>query len=611
MANVHRSCLLSKEYQDLKDKKQGLWLSSQDRNTNTSVSHSVVPAVEQNLSYNRQLLAHWFMHSNESVMVTNTNNKIIQVNAAFSKITGYSEAEALGQTPALIQSTRHDALFYKTLWQELDQTGCWSGRVWNRRKTGEVYLQWLNINTLTDEQGRITHRVGIGKDLSSEKIDEQQRNPFIFKDPLTELGNRQLLTSRLAQALAGAEKNNLHVGLMLIDIGRFKQINEQLGLKLGDEVLRQQATVLQAAVHEADTLVRLQGDLFAILRHSHTQDSNMAHLADHILALMSEPLLLADATTLNLQPSIGIAVYPQDATENTSLLQAAEYAHGMAKRAGRNCFQFVDQQQQDLHHRELLIENSLYYVLTPNQGEGLSLFYQPQVCTSTGDVVALEALLRWQHSKLGPLSPAEFIPIAEQSSQSVLLDRWVIEQVCMQVALWRECYAHVPVVSINISAQQFSKPDFIDWLQSCVTRAGLTNSCIKLELTETTMMENSTHCIAMLQQLRDLGFRISLDDFGTGYSALSCLHQFPLDELKIDRSFMVEACESQRAYLLLKTIVSLAQDLSLNLVVEGVELQEQIDLLVNFGPVVIQGYFYYRPLPVVEINALLANINKG
>lgn len=538
-------------------------------------------------------------------MVTDANGIIERVNAAFTDITGYSAEEAIGRSPNLVQSSRHDPGFYAQMWQQLEATGCWSGQVWNRRKSGEVYLQWLNINTLTDDAGQITHRVAIGHDLSAYQPTNIERSLFTFKDPLTQLGNRQLLTSRLDQALAEAERNNIRIGLMVVDIGRFRQINEQLGLAWGDDILRQQARTLQAAVDEADTLVRLQGDMFAILRHSRAQDAAMAQLADKLLGLMSQPIILADNSVVHLQPSIGIAIYPRDATDNAGLLQAAEHAHSMAKRTGRNRFQFVDQRQHDLHHRELLIEHSLHHVLNTAMGEGLSLFYQPQVRPGDGKIMAMEALLRWQHATLGALSPAEFIPVAEQSAQSVRLDRWVIEQVCVQVALWRQRFTEVPVVSVNLSASQFSEPDFADWLQACVARAGIWPESIKLEVTETTMMTQKDNCVAMLGRLRLLGFRISLDDFGTGYSALACLHQFPLDELKIDRSFMMEASQNTRAYLLLKTIVKLAQELSLNLVVEGVEQQDQLELLADFGPLMVQGYYYYRPMPVVEVMALL------
>ncbi|ATG75869.1 diguanylate cyclase [Zobellella denitrificans] len=561
--------------------------------------------LEHRIHFKSQLLQHVFDHAMESIMVTDAEGVIERVNTAFTRITGYSAEEAIGQTPRLVQSARHDPDFYRHMWQQLLLTGNWSGQIWNRRKCGEVYLQWLSINTLTDDRGQITHRVAIGHDLSSFKTTQSERTLFTFKDPLTQLGNRQLLTSRLDQALAEAQRNKIRVGLMVLDIGRLKPVNEQLGLTWGDDVLRQQARTLQAAIDEADTLVRLQGDMFAVLRHSKAEDATMAQLADKLLGLLAQPIVLADQNIVSLQPSIGIAVFPRDAKDKESLLQAAEYAHAMAKRHGRNRFQFVDQRQHELHHRELVIEHSLNHVLNTGEGEGLSLHYQPQICLGSDQLCGLEALLRWCHPTLGTLSPAEFIPVAEQSGLSVRLDRWVIARVCEQVAEWQQGCPALPVVSVNLGAQQFSQPDFADWLQACVTRAGIQPRQLKLEVTETTMMEHKESCVAMLGRLRQLGFRISLDDFGTGYSALSCLHQFPLDELKIDRSFMVEASQNERAYILLETIVGLARQLSLSLVVEGVEQEDQLALLAGFGALTVQGYYYYRPLPAEEARRLL------
>ncbi|WP_445398798.1 putative bifunctional diguanylate cyclase/phosphodiesterase [Zobellella sp. An-6] len=561
--------------------------------------------LEHRIHFKSQLLQHVFDHAMESIMVTDAHGVIERVNAAFTRITGYSPEEAIGQTPRLVQSARHDPDFYRDMWQQLLLTGTWSGQVWNRRKSGETYLQWLSINTLTDHRGQVTHRVAIGHDLSSFKATQSERTLFTFKDPLTQLGNRQLLTSRLDQALAEARRNRIRVGLMVLDIGRLKPVNEQLGLTWGDDVLRQQARTLQAAIDEADTLVRLQGDMFAVLRHSKAQDATMAQLADKLLGLLRQPIVLADQNIVSLQPSIGIAVFPRDAKDKEGLLQAAEYAHAMAKREGRNRFQFVDQRQHELHHRELVIEHSLNHVLSTADGAGLSLHFQPQICPESGRLCGLEALLRWQHPVLGALSPGEFIPVAEQGGLSVRLDRWVIERVCEQVAEWQQRCPALPVVSVNLGAQQFSQPDFADWLQACVTRAGVQPRQLKLEVTETTMMEHKESCVAMLGLLRQRGFRISLDDFGTGYSALSCLHQFPLDELKIDRSFMVEASQNERAYILLKTIVALARQLSLSLVVEGVEHKEQLALLTGLGSLTVQGYYFYRPLPVAEVRHLL------
>lgn len=417
-----------------------------------------------------------------------------------------------------------------------------------------------------------------------------------------------MLTSRLDQALAQAKHNNTRVSLMVLDVGRLRSINEDLGLAWGDATLRMQAELLKSAIDDSDTLVRLHGDMFAIVRHAYTQSLSLAQFANRLLELLAQPMFINGNSVQYLQPSIGIAVYPRDAADNSGMLQAAEHAHNMAKLNGRHRFQFVDLYQHKLHHRQLLIQHSIQEVLNSNAGSvetGLSLYYQPQVCLQTGDIFSLEALLRWQHPKLGNLSPAEFIPIAEKTGQSVLLDRWVIGQVCMQMTAWLRKFPDFPAISINLGAKQLTQVDFLDWILPCLANAGISASSIKLEVTENTMLESD--CVLMLDKLRSLGFRISLDDFGTGYSALASLHKFSFDELKIDRSFVLEACGCERAFILLETVALLARQFSLSLVVEGVETQAQLDLLAGLGPLTVQGYYFYRPMGVPEITELLAS----
>ena len=578
---------------------------SNQNDASTSATDEGRVAVSQTQGENLPtfLLTHLLDHMLESVVVTNAQGNIIQVNAAFTDITGYSAAEAIGQSARFMQSDHHDELFHQQMWQQIYDTGHWYGQIWNRRKTGEGYLQHLNISSVLDEQGQITHMIGLGQDLTLQQASQQLTPFFALEDPLTRLGNRHLLTSRLDEAIAQAKQNSSSVGLLVVDIGRLRAINEELGFAWGDAILRMQAKVLNAAVEPMDTLVRLQGDLFAIIRHTRGRTLSMAQFANKLLEVLAKPMMINGSQVQYVQPSIGIAVYPRDGTDTVSLLQAAEYAHGMAKLHGRGRFQFVNLSQHELHHRELLIEHSLQEALL--SGDGLTLYYQPQVCPKTGHISALEALLRWQHPKFGYLSPAEFIPIAEQSGLSVALDRWVISQVCQQMALWLQQHCRLPSISINLGAKQLIQPDFARWIQECVVTAGVSATNIKLEVTENTLMEPG--CAPIVDQLRGLGFRISLDDFGTGYSALASLHKFSFDELKIDRSFMLEASHSERALILLKTVAYLAHQFSLHLVVEGVETQAQLDLLADLGPLTVQGYYYYRPLSAAAVTPLLVS----
>lgn len=565
---------------------------------------------EQNESAAAFLLPHLLDHMQESVVITNAEGNIIQVNAAFTEITGYSAAEAIGQSARFMQTDHHDELFHQQMWQQIYDTGHWYGQIWNRRKTGEVYLQRLNISSVRNEHGHLTHMIGLGQDLTVQQASQSSPSFVGLEDPLTRLGNRHLLTIRLDEAIAHAKSEGTSIALFVLDIGRLRVINDELGMAWGDAILRRQAKRLTAAVASSDTLVRLQGDLFAIIRHSRGHALSIAQFANQLLTLLTTPDSKHSKAAPYLQPSIGIALYPRDALENTSLLHAAEYAHVIAKSQGRHRFQFIDLYQHEVYHRALLIERTLDAVLSQSEGTGLSVHYQPQVCPKDGHICSLEALLRWQHPTLGYLSPAEFIPIAEQTGQSVALERWVICAVYQQLAHWQHVLSPLPCISINIGALQLLQTDFADWLQLCGARAAIKAANIQLEITENTLME--PRCAPMLDKLRRLGFKVSLDDFGTGYSALAHLHRFSFDELKVDRNFILEASDNNRAFILLSTIAQLAHQLELSLVIEGVETSAQLALLAELGPLKVQGFYYYPPLPPHELEAVLtvASFNK-
>lgn len=549
------------------------------------------------------LFAHLLAQMQESVVLTDAAGIITQVNNAFTHMTGYSQAEAIGQSACFIRSDRHDTRFHQQMWQQLADTGHWYGHIWNRRKNGEVYLQHLDISSIRNSDGRIVQMLGLGQDLSEQHAKQIQAPFFPLEDPLTHLGNRYLLTSALVDAISQAKQRHTSVALIVLDIGRLRVINEELGLAGGDAILRAQANAIKEITEKIDTLVRLQGDMFAIIWPTPGRSLSIAQFAQQLLATLTEPTLVNGTQVHYLQPSVGVALYPRDGLDSVTLLQAAEYAHGIAKFNGRSRFQFVNLRQHERYHRELLIENSLSEALL--SGQGLALYYQPQVCPHTHQIHALEALMRWHHPKLGALSPAEFIPLVEQSGQSVALDRWVIQEVCEQIHCWTEQGLTLPCISINLSAKQLEQADFSRWLQECTARRQVTPAQLKLEVTESTLMKPK--CVNTLDSVRALGFKVSLDDFGTGYSALASLHKFSFDELKIDHGFMLEASYSERAWVLLKTVASLAQEFSLSLVVEGVETQAQLALLDELGPLTVQGYYFYRPLTPCQVQALLAN----
>jgi diguanylate cyclase (GGDEF)-like protein/PAS domain S-box-containing protein len=544
----------------------------------------------------------------ESIMITDRRGHIIKVNNAFTRITGYSEMEALGQTPAMLRSERHPPSFYAAMWTDIDRQGSWSGEVWNRRKTGEIYLQWLSINALEDKKDHVSHYVAISHDLSELRAREAEVEFLAFNDPLTRLGNRQLLMNRLDQALASCRKRGEVLGLMVLDVGRLRPINDHFGMRAGDEVICIQAERLHLLAEASDTLVRLQGDTFALLRHSQASVVEMSRLAERIIKDLSKGITLQDKSLL-MRPSLGVALFPQDAMSKENLMQAAESAQMQAKSNGRNMFQFFDHGQHSEQQRQLIIEHDLSELINARKHAGLELYYQPKMCLVSQQVCGAEALLRWQHPNLGWISPGEFIPVAEQSHLCVRLDRWVIkqvlQQVLQQVKSWQQQGVDVPNIAVNLSAHQLDQEDFADWLTSEVAYEGLEPSVIQLEITEGAMIRNGKAAVALLEQLQAQGFSISLDDFGTGYSSLSYLDSLPLNELKIDRSFLQRIDRDERSLKLLSAIAGLALSLDLQVVVEGVETSHQVALLSEFGHIKVQGFYFYRPLPAAEFRELL------
>lgn len=532
----------------------------------------------------------------EAIVVTDTTGRILQVNRAFSQITGYSAEEALGKTPSMLRSGRHPGSFYQAMWQQIEHKGHWSGEVWNRRKTGEIYLQWLSVNALKNDRNETTHYVAISHDLSELRAREAEIEFLAFHDPLTRLGNRQLLMSQLEQTFNYSKRTQRTFGLMILDVGRLRPINDHFGMNVGDEIIQIQAERLHLLVSDQNTLVRLQGDTFAIICRHPNDEVSIARLAKKLLKSLSRGITLQDKSLL-MRPSIGIALFPLDALDRNDLLQAAEHAHQAAKRQGRQCFHFFDHSQHTEQQRALIIEHALTGLVGDSDTAQLSLYYQPKICLHTQSLCGAEALLRWQHPEIGMISPGEFIPIAEQSSLSVRLDRWVLRRVCSQIHHWLQLGLNPPQIAVNLSAYQLDQEDFADWLTELVKAYQLQPQRLQLEITETAMIRNGDSALRLLSSLQHRGFSISLDDFGTGYSSLAYLNSLPLNELKIDQGFVQQIAHNERSLRLLESVVNLARNLNLEVVMEGVETQEQVELLRPLGALKVQGYFYYPPQP--------------
>lgn len=537
----------------------------------------------------------------EGIMVTDSRAKIQQVNSAFTEITGYQASEVLGRTPSLLRSNHHDKAFYDAMWKSIAKIDRWQGEVWNRRKDGSVYLQWLSINCVRNTAGEIENYISIIHDLSELRAKEAQIQHLAHHDVLTGLGNRHQLNERLCHAVRQAKSQQEELALILFDLGRIQIINETFGHNWCDRLISTQSKKLCKLVGDADTLVRVGADEFALLIEDYESIHDITQLAHEIKTKLQQPVTIDDKQ-VTLSPSIGVAFFPVDGIDADTLLTNAQTALNEAKNAGRDTFRFFDHKMSDEARKLLKLEQALRTAIT---GEGLSLHFQPKVQLIDEQVYGVEALIRWQHPELGALSPAVFIPLAEESGLIVEIGAWVVEEACRAMARWRDAGLTLPRVAINIAVQQLEQKDFPCWLESVIERYDLSVDSFELEITETGLMQNELCALDTLSGLKQKGFRIALDDFGTGYSSLSYLRKLPLSTLKIDRSFVVDMGIDDISLSIVQTIVQLAHNLKLDLVAEGVEEESQARQLLAMGCQQAQGFLYYKPLPELELMKLL------
>jgi diguanylate cyclase (GGDEF)-like protein/PAS domain S-box-containing protein len=542
----------------------------------------------------------------EGMMITDASGTILRVNRAFSDITGYAADEVLGQTPRLLQSGRHDADFYREMWETIDSTGRWEGEVWDRRRNGEVHPKWLTISAVKDAAGDVTHYIGTHADISERKKTEERVQALAFFDQLTGLPNRTLLLDRLKQARAASVRNETRGALLLIDLDNFKTINDTLGHNVGDQLLKLAAQRLKQCVRTGDTAARLGGDEFVVmlanLSTSKLEAATAAELvAEKIVNTLGDDYRL-DNVTVPGTASIGVTMFNgQNATIN-DLMKQADIAMYKAKDAGRNAFRFFDPAMESAVKERIFLEQDLRRALEHKE---FLLHYQPQV-SGEGRTTGAEVLVRWQHPQRGMVSPAAFIPLAEETGLILPLGNWVLETACTQLVCWatREDTAGL-TLAVNVSARQFRQSDFVDQVTALIKRTGANPQRLKLELTESMLVEDVEEVIKKMLALKAFGVSFSLDDFGTGYSSLSYLKRLPLDQLKIDQSFVRDVLSDPNDAAIARTIVALAQSLGLGVIAEGVETEAQRDFLANAGCHTYQGYFFSRPLPVDDFEQLV------
>ena len=547
-----------------------------------------------------RIAATFFETTSEAIIVTDAENRIIAINPAFTQITGYSDEDVLGNDPKILSSGRNEKIFYQEMWRSLDLHGRWQGEIWNRRKNGEIYPEWLSIVVIKGDESAERQYMAVFSDITQRKRDEEKIWHQANYDALTGLPNRNLFKDRLEQAMHAAQREHSCLALMFIDLDRFKSINDTLGHASGDLLLQEAATRLTHNVRLTDTVARLGGDEFTVLLYDINSNVEVDHIAEKLLRRLREPYTL-NGREAYISGSIGITLFPGDADNLEQMLANADAAMYSAKAAGRNVYRYFTQQMNEAAQRRLMLENDLRRALQMNE---LMLHYQP-VHDLKGKVVGAEALLRWTHPQLGPISPDEFVPLAEDIGIIVSIEQWVILQACLDTQGFQQYTKGKFFIAVNISSLQCKSEQCHILLAQALEQSGIDPASITLEITERVMMENTETVMGILREVKAMGVTLAVDDFGTGYSSLSYLKQFPIDVLKIDRAFVSGLPTDKDDVALVEAIVAMAHSLNLKVVAEGVETQEQRSFLKKLGCDQLQGFHFSKAISHEEFIAYL------
>ncbi|MFZ6646294.1 bifunctional diguanylate cyclase/phosphodiesterase [Undibacterium sp. TJN25] len=542
----------------------------------------------------------------EGIMITDTSSVIVRVNRAFTAITGYEAEEAIGKPVSLLRSGRHDLAFYQQMWQSIAEHRYWSGEVWNRRKNGEVYPERLVISAVTAADCSICNYVGSFTDITEYKISEEKIHQLAFFDPLTDLPNRRLLIDRLGRALASTSRHKRHGAILMIDLDNFKTLNDTRGHNVGDQLLIEIGHRLKACVRTEDTVSRTGGDEFVVVLEELHQELSQAAaqaegVAEKIRHVLNQPIAL-DNINYESSGSIGISLFSEEPTGIDELLRRADMAMYQAKALGRNGLRFFDPSMQAALETRTALETDLRHAIVAGE---FVLHYQLQV-SALGDPIGAEVLLRWNHPTRGLVSPLEFIPLAEETGLILPIGLWVLETACLQIKKWEKIADKAGLqLAVNVSAKQFRQPSFVEDVKDILKRSGANPVLLKPELTESVVLDEVDTVIEKMHALKQTGVCFSLDDFGTGYSSLSYLQRLPLNQLKIDRSFVHNLPQDKNNATIVRTIINLGESLGLNVIAEGVETLEQRDFLLRSGCQAYQGYFFCKPISIAAFEELL------
>jgi diguanylate cyclase (GGDEF)-like protein/PAS domain S-box-containing protein len=547
--------------------------------------------------------------THEAIMITGPDDRIIRVNKAFERITGYSADEVIGHTPHMLSSGKHDQAFYEAMWQQIASTGQWEGEIWDKRKNGDTYPKWLTVTAVRDAGDGVSNYVGVFSDISQRKLAEEEIYSLAYYDTLTKLPNRRLLQDRFGLALAVSERSGSYGVVLFLDLDKFKTLNDTLGHGYGDLLLIEVAARIKAGVREMDTVARMGGDEFVVLIEEVSSDAEeatqkAAHIAEKIRSALAQSYFL-EGHEQHSSPSIGVCLYRGRAESVESLLKHADMAMYQAKASGRNTVCFFDPVMQQAVEGHAALEADLRRAVSLQQ---LRLYYQIQLDNEHRPLGA-EALLRWIHPTRGMVLPAQFIPLAEETMLILEIGHWVLETACRQLKLWEQhARTRDLTIAINVSAQQFAMPDFVGQVAEVLRKHRVIPARLKLELTETVVLDDVQGTVGIMHALKGLGVGLSMDDFGTGYSSLSYLKLLPLDQLKIDQSFVRDITSDPNDAVLVQTIIDMARNFRLNVIAEGVETEAQLAFLKQHGCMAYQGYLFSKPVPLEEFEALLGGM---
>ena len=536
--------------------------------------------------------------THEGVLVTDRQRKIVHVNRAFMAITGYQPDEVLGHTPSLFKSGHHSPDFYKQMFQALGRHGEWSGEIWNRRKSGEIFPQWQTIRVIRDDCGQLSHYVAVFSDISAIKDSEHEIKRLAHHDPLTDLPNRLLFRDRVEQALASAQVHKRGCALLMIDLDQFKMINDSLGHNVGDRLLKAVAARLRELFGPGVTLARLGGDEFAVLVEDCAQLVQAAGHAQRILDGLKEAFVI-DGGQLFINASVGISLFPSDALSADQLLRNADTALFKVKSSGRNDYALYTEEL--TAHAQHRVEIAFELRRALEQQE-LRVYYQPVHDLQFSRLVGVEALVRWQHPQRGLVAPGEFIPIAERTGLIAEIDAWVMQQACEQMCAWQQAGVVLSFVAVNVSTHLFARRELYERVAQVLHDTGLDPAFLELEVTESAVMLDPEVALEQMHRLRELGVRLAIDDFGTGYSSLLRLKRLPVQKLKIDQGFVAGLPADDDDAAIVRVIIALAQSMGMQVHAEGIEHQEQAGFLLDQRCDLGQGYWFGRPMLASELD---------